>query len=301
MELMLAGILALGVFLMFVGSAFGKSSPSRVATVVGQYVRPRTLEEVEFDLPFTARVVRPALRVAAQAFSRYTPEQVIEGTRRKLDLAGNPFDLPVIEFIGVRVALMLLLALLSALGATLSEANAATVLLAAVGGGALGNYLPVLWLDIRRRERQSEIQTGLPDALDLLTVCVEAGLGLHAAMTQVAEKWNNQLSRAFGRALQEIRLGKPRQAALHDMADRAAVQELTSFVAAVIQAEQFGAEIARVLRVQSDMMRVIRRQRAQTKANQAAIKLLFPLVFFIFPAMFIVLLGPAVLRLMKGF
>jgi tight adherence protein C len=140
----------------------------------------------------------------------------------------------------------------------------------------------------------------MPDALDLLTICVEAGLGFDGAMSRVFEKWDNELSRAFGRVLREIQLGKLRREALRDMADRIGLAEMTSFVAAIIQSEQLGVSMARVLRIQSEQMRVKRRQIAEEKAQQAPIKMTFPMVLLIFPSILIVLLGPAALLLMQS-
>jgi len=139
----------------------------------------------------------------------------------------------------------------------------------------------------------------MPDALDLLTICVEAGLGLDAAMSKVAEKWDNELSQAFGRAIREIQLGKERREALRDMAERIGIPEMTSFVAALIQTETLGVSMAKVLRIQSEQMRLKRRQRAEEEAHKAPIKMLMPLVGLIFPTLFIILLTPAALRLMK--
>jgi len=144
------------------------------------------------------------------------------------------------------------------------------------------------------------MERALPDALDLLTISVEAGLGFDAAMAKVAEKSDNELSRAFARVNAEVRLGKLRRDALRDMAQRAGVQDISNFIAAVIQADQLGVSLSKVLRVQSEQMRVRRRQRAEELANQAPIKMLFPLVFLIFPSIFIVLLGPAVIQIQKS-
>jgi len=146
--------------------------------------------------------------------------------------------------------------------------------------------------------RKNSVIKSLPDALDLLTICVEAGLGFDQAMQKVAEKWEDELSRSFARVLHEVRLGKIRREALRDMAERLDVSDVTSFIAAVIQAEQLGVSIAKVLRIQSDQMRVRRRQRAEEKAHQAPVKMLFPMVFLIFPAIWVVLLGPAILQVM---
>jgi len=169
-----------------------------------------------------------------------------------------------------------------------------------VVGLAIGYLLPALWLRSKIQRRQDEVVKALPDALDLLTICVEAGLGFDAAMAKVAEKWDNELSRAFGRVIQEIRLGKLRRQALREMDHNLEVTDITSFVAAVIQADQLGVSMAKVMRIQSEQMRIRRRQRAEEKAHQAPVKMLFPLVFLIFPAIYIVLLGPAVLVVMDS-
>jgi tight adherence protein C len=165
---------------------------------------------------------------------------------------------------------------------------------------ALGYFLPVLWLGSKITRRQNEIVKQLPDALDLLTICVEAGLGFDQGVQKVVAKSDNELSRGFNRYLQEVRLGKIRREALQNMAKRMEVPDVTSFIAAIVQADQLGVSMAKILRIQSDQMRVRRRQRAEQKAHQAPIKMLFPMVFLIFPSIFIVLLGPAALLLMES-
>src|SRR5690606_3778858 len=172
-------------------------------------------------------------------------------------------------------------------------------LLYTVGGAALGYFFPLLWIRSKIRRRQENIQKALPDALDLLVICVDAGLGFDMAMGKVYEKWDNELAIAFGRVLREIQLGKQRREALRDMADRMDVPDVTSFVAAVVQADQLGVSMANILRVQSDQMRVKRRQRAQEKAHQAPVKMMIPMVLLIFPSIWIVLLGPAAIILVN--
>jgi len=195
----------------------------------------------------------------------------------------------------------ILLATLTFLLLTLTGQYLPKRFLATLVAGGLGFYLlPTLWLSSRIGKRQTEIVKALPDALDLLTISVEAGLGFDAAMSKVAEKWENELSLAFSRVIQEIQMGKLRREALRDMADRMEVTDVSSFVAAIIQADQLGVSIAKVLRIQSEQMRIRRRQRAEEKAHQAPVKMLFPMAFLIFPALFIVLLGPAVLVVMKS-
>jgi len=165
---------------------------------------------------------------------------------------------------------------------------------------AFGFFMPVIWLGSRIRSRQSEIVRALPDALDLLTICVEAGLGFDAAISKITEKWEDPLSMEFGRVIQEIQLGKLGREALRDMSDRMDVPDVTTFIAAVVQAQQLGVSMSKVLRIQSDQMRMRRRQRAEEKAHQAPVKMLFPMAFLIFPALFIVLLGPAVILIIES-
>jgi tight adherence protein C len=173
-------------------------------------------------------------------------------------------------------------------------------LLIAIPASVLGFYLPDLLLKTRIDRRQDEVRRSMPDALDLLTICVEAGLGLEAGMSKIHEKWDNEIGRAFGRVVREIQLGKVRREAMRDMSDRLGISEMTSFVAAIIQSEQLGVPMAQVLRIQSDQMRIKRRQLAEEKAHQAPIKMLLPMGIFIFPSICIVLMGPAILILMES-
>jgi tight adherence protein C len=173
-------------------------------------------------------------------------------------------------------------------------------ILGTVGGALLGYFLPALQLRSQVSRRQDSIVRSLPDALDLLTICVEAGLGFEQAMGEVYEKWDDELAMAFGRVLQEIQLGKRRGDALRDMSSRMEVPDVTSFVAALLQAEQLGVSIAKILRIQSDQMRVKRRQRAQEKAQQAPVKMMIPMVLLIFPSIWIALMGPSVIILLEA-
>jgi tight adherence protein C len=181
-----------------------------------------------------------------------------------------------------------------------SSPFALTSLLIIGGSVFIGFFLPNMLVDRRIRQRQGVVMNAMPDALDLLTICVEAGLGFDAAMKKVVEKWDNDLSTAFARVLQEIQLGKLRREALRDMSDRLGIAEMDSFVAAVVQSEQLGVSMSRVLRVQSDAMRIKRRQRAEENAQRAPVKMLLPMVFLIFPTIVIILLGPAVLQIVRS-
>jgi len=259
-----------------------------------------TLEEIELSLPFSQRIVLPLLNGIAQFMARFTPQRSLESARHNLELAGNPYNLTASQFWAARAAAAVVLGGLITLLMFVTKAPWTQRVLYPLLAIAIGFFLPVLWLSSQISRRKNSIIKALPDALDLLTVCVEAGLGFDAAMQKVTEKWKDDLAMAFGRVLQEIRLGKMRREALRDMADRMDVTDVTSFVAAIIQADQLGVSIAKVLRIQSDQMRVRRRQRAEEKAHQAPVKMLFPMVFLIFPSIYIVLLGPAILTFIGG-
>ncbi|MGH7463470.1 MAG: type II secretion system F family protein [Longimicrobiales bacterium] len=255
-----------------------------------------SLEEIEMSMPFSERVIAPMVRGAAEFVKRFTPERTLESTRHKLDLAGNPQNWSPAEFFGCRAILMVVLGGVAFLLFSIAGNEISTTLLVTVVSAGLGFFLPVLWLGSKIRTRQANIVKSLPDALDLLTVCVEAGLAFDQAMKKVTEKWDNELSLAMARVLQEIQVGRLRRDALRDMANRIELPDVTSFVAAIIQAETLGVSMAKILRIQSDQMRVRRRQRAEEKAHQASIKMLIPMVFLIFPSIWVVLLGPAILQ-----
>lgn len=258
-----------------------------------------SLEEVELSVGFKDRVIVPVFGRLANTLSRITPQSQLEGMRLQLERAGQTTD-PT-QFFLQRIMFTVILGVIGLiLGFQVMKSELLQGLAWTLGGAAFGYYLPVLLLRSRTRRRQDSIQKALPDALDLLVICVEAGLGLDQAMGKVYEKWDNELSLAFGRVLREIQLGKQRKVALKDMADRLDVPDVNSFVAAIIQAEQLGVSMSKILRVQSDQMRVKRRQRAQEKAQQAPVKMMFPLVLLIFPSIWIVLLGPALLQLMES-
>ena len=261
---------------------------------------PATLEEIELSLPFSQRVVVPLLNNIAQFVARFTPQRSLESARHSLELAGNPYNLTPSQFWALRAAAAVILGVLIAVLMFVTNAAWTQRILYPIIAAALGFFLPVLWLSSQVSRRKNSVIKSLPEALDLLTVCVEAGLGFDAAMKKITEKWKDDLAMAFGRVLREISLGKLRREALRDMAGRMDVPDVTSFVAAIIQADQLGVSIAKVLRIQSDQMRVRRRQRAEEKAHQAPIKMLFPMVFLIFPSLYLVLLGPAVLQVIQG-
>lgn len=299
MDLFLA--LLLGTSVMFVFAGLGLSArPSQVQARLQTYgTRPRTLSEIELETPFSERILLPTLRGMAKFVARFTPQHSIDEARHKLDLAGNPNNWAVADFLGVRGLSAIIIATLTLVALFFAKTAFAQLILFTGIACFLGFYLPMFWLNFKIRSRQHEIQMELPDALDLLTISVEAGLGFDAAVAKVVEKWDNELGRAFGRVNQEIRVGKLRRQALRDMAERIEVPDVSTFIAAIVQADQLGVSISKVLRIQSEQMRVKRRQRAEAEAARAPIKMLFPLVFLVFPSLFIVLLGPAMLIIMK--
>jgi tight adherence protein C len=202
------------------------------------------------------------------------------------------------DFVALRYAATLALILIGGLLGLLTHVPVNVAVGAAVGA-VLGLYAPTLWLRGRVNNRRQEIQSALPDALDLLVVCVEAGLSFDSAMGRVAEKLENAMGEEFSRVIQEVRIGRPRLEALDDLGRRAGVEDLNSFVQAVIQSEQLGSGIAKMLRIQSEEMRQKRVLRAQEKGARASLKMLLPMVTCIFPTLWVILLGPAALLAFK--
>jgi len=260
------------------------------------------LEEIELSQPLSERVIFPVARKLGELALRFTPQNALQETAQKLEQAGSPRGIdPTIfwasRFVAAVVLAGILLFVFSMATIDWTWGRKITIVFIFT---VLGFYLPELLIRSKIQRRQKDIRKALPDALDLLTICVEAGLGFDGAMSKVFEKWDNELSRAFGRVLREIQLGKLRREALRDMAERIGIPEMTSFVAAIIQSEQLGVSMARVLRIQSDQMRVKRRQAAEEEAQKAPIKMLFPMALLIFPSILIILLGPAALMLMQS-
>ena len=265
----------------------------------GEREMPSSLQDIELQLSFRDRILLPIARRLADLTVKFTPEKQLEDARRLIDLSGLP--MAPATFFAMRIGLTLLLTLgafvvFFVMSTSTDRSNA---ILYTIGAAILGYFFPSMWIRAKITRRQQGIVRALPDALDLLVICVEAGLGFDAAMGKVYEKWDNDLAIAFGRVLREIQLGKQRREALRDMANRMEVPDVTSFIAAIIQADQLGVSMAKILRVQSDQMRVKRRQRAQEKAHQAPVKMMIPMVFLIFPSIWIVLLGPSAIVLLN--
>jgi tight adherence protein C len=257
-----------------------------------------SLEEIELSQPFSERVIVPVVRRIGEFSARFTPQKAIQDTARKLELAGNPWPIDAATFLAIRFILAVVLAGFLIAVVLISPPSNPSDNFMYIGGAAFaGFYLPHLMLTSRITRRQKEIRKAMPDALDLLTICVEAGLGFDAAMSKVSEKWENELSLAFARVIREVQLGKVRREALKDMSDRLGIPEMTSFVAAIIQSELLGVSMAKVLRIQSDQMRVKRRQRAEEEAHKAPVKMIIPMALLIFPSIMIIILTPAVIQI----
>ena len=259
-----------------------------------------SLEEIELSQRFYERIILPIFNSVGQLASRFTPQATLESARARLETAGNPMSMDPSFFLAMRFVL----AVVFGGGLFLVFAISGRNWLQGLGISALfmgiGYMFPSMWLSSRIGARQKSVFRAMPDALDLLTICVEAGLGFDSAMKKVHEKWEDELALEFGRVLQEISLGKLRREALKDMGERLQVSELTSFIAAVIQSEQLGVSMAKVLRIQSDQMRVRRRQMAEEEAHRAPIKMIFPIALLIFPSILMILLGPAAMLLLTS-
>jgi tight adherence protein C len=300
--LLLAAVAGFGVLLFFLGLSRTPSSNTsqtvaqRLAVYGGE--KPLTVEEIELQRPFSERVLRPAIERLGSLLSRSTPQKARQDLLNRLELAGRPGNLTPEDFAAVRLVAAAVLAAVGLLIGLLL-ANPVYLVISLVAGTILGYYLPVIWLKQKVDARRTEVQKGLPDALDLLVICVDAGLGFDAALARVTDKYKNALSELLSKALREVSLGRPRLEALDEMGRSSGVDDLHNFIQAVIQSEQFGTGIGKILRIQADEMRRRRRQRAQEKGAQATLKMMLPMVGCIFPTLWIVLLGPAVLILMR--
>lgn len=262
-----------------------------------------SLEDIELQQPFMERVIVPMMKRLGEISTRFTPEKLLQETTLKLELAGNPGRIDASTFLATRFVgagvfggLLLLISNLPSVNWPLGR-----IILVVGIFTVLGFFFPQMWLSSRITRRQTEVRKALPDALDLLTICVEAGLGFEAAMSKVAEKWENELSLMFGRCIREIQLGKTQREALRDMADRIGLAELTSFVAAVIQSQMLGVSMAKVLRIQSDQMRLKRRQFAEELAHKAPVKMIIPMALLTFPSIMIILMAPAAFQIAGAF
>ncbi len=254
---------------------------------------------VNLEEPFLIRIFKPLISKVSKLANKLAPQQMRQQTELLLQLAGHPGKLSANEFLTIKFAINLGLPTLAYF--TLARANPASGLMIVVASFILGLIMPDFILKRQVTARQQKIADGLPDNLDLLTVSVEAGLGFDQALLKVVEKTTGPLADEFKHMLHEMRIGKPRRDALRELAVRTGVDDLQTFVAAVVQADQLGVSIGNVLRIQSQQLRQKRRLSAEEKAQKAPVKMLIPMILFIFPSLFIILLGPGVLQMIDNF
>jgi tight adherence protein C len=304
LPIIIAGVAAVAILLIVVSLA-GSSpvDPVQARLVQLGTMQAKNLEELELQQPFLERTLRPlALRLSGR-MSRMQSASFSDKTEKRLALAGNPGGLRVADWLGIKavgaivggVLFFLLFFILNPLKFPIFLS------LALIPAGVIFGYIaPEFWLGRRVKARQKAVLLMIPDALDLLTISVRAGLGFDAALGKVVEKLQGPLTEEFRRALAEVRVGKARRDALRDIIPRTEVVPLTNFIGAIIQAEQLGVSISKVLQVQSEQLRIERRQRAEEQAAKAPIKMLFPLVGCIFPSLFIVILGPAIILIVQN-
>jgi tight adherence protein C len=296
-------LVAFASFAYFAYNFLGPSPQERTIIRRAIAIRPAKMdalavEDEEMSLPFSQRVLAPLTNALRGQALRYTPVGLRRRTEDKLLRAGRPMEvgtLFAIRFLGFGIAVVFGL-LLSMMVPSIDPGKK---LLVVFGAAAVGLILPETWLNGKVAKRRADIQSALPDVLDLLCISVEAGLGFDAAIQKVAEKFKGPIGEEFQEYIKEVKLGRSRVEALRGLSRRTDLDDLRSFVASLVQAEQLGISLANILRLQSEQMRYRRRQRAQEQAMKVPIKMLFPLAFFILPTIFIVLFAPVGIHLME--
>jgi tight adherence protein C len=300
MTLLIIGVvlvmLAIGVVVVAVSIGSTESTGvARSLELLNQ--KPNTREVSKSDLGLQDRLLGPLLDRLRGIATRLSPAGTGGRMARSLDRAGNPPSWTVERLMGAKSLCMIAGALLPLLflGFTV------TGLLVALGAAAFGFWLPDLLVYNLGVKRQTELSRGLADALDMLTVCVEAGQGFDAAILQVARSVTGPIAGEFARVLSEIQIGKSRAEAFSSLGERSSAPEIQTFVSTLVQADRLGLPVAVVLREQTKEMRVVRRQKAEEKAQKVTVKILFPLLLCIFPALFIVIIGPGAIQIMNSF
>lgn len=293
------GALLVGLAVLLAIVLTGKAQPSGVArslALIEHGLRPEEVAKNELGL--VDRLARPALGLTRRLAKSISPRGATTRLTRMLDVAGNPPTWTVERLLGVKGALMLLLGVL---GLAMFGGLSLQGLLAAAALGAAGFFVPDLLVYNTGVKRQDQLRRGLADALDMLTVCVEAGQSFDGALQQVSRSVTGPVAGEFTRVLQEIQIGRPRGEAFGSMAARTSVPEVKTFVTALVQADRLGLPIGAVLREQAKQMRLVRKQRAEEQAQKVTVKILFPLMLCILPALFIVIIGPGGIRIMDTF
>lgn len=298
---LIAIFVAITVVLATVGVLTGeRAQVSRSMEALRRMDVPADMQ-AELDRPFDERVLDPARERMLRLGRRLTPQGQLDKIAARLETAGSPEGWDVNRVLSVKVLAGLVGLLLGLTLPVVLGAGAKVVIGFVIGLGALGYFAPDLVIYQIGYNRKEQIRRELPDALDLLTITVEAGLAFDAAVTQVARNTEGPLAHEFFRVLQEIQLGRSRGQALEQMAQRIKVEELDVFVSAVVQADSLGIPIAQVLRVQAKEMRLKRSQRAEEAAQKVPVKILFPLIFCILPSLFVIVIGPAAVSIIRNF
>lgn len=287
------GLVAVGAF-----DNEARGMHKSLAVVEAFTAAPKALQQ-ELDPPFRDRVLTPLLDRFVRIGRKLTPSDHAERIRHKLDLAGNPPGWTVDRVTALKVVGAGSLLLVSTFYSLILDLAVVQNVLLVVCASLLGYYLPNLLLYNAAVKRTDRIRKNFPDAMDLLTISVEAGLGFDAALAQVARNTDGPLADEFSRALQEMQIGRGRSEALRSLGERTTLEEMRGFVSAMVQADAFGIPVGQVLRVQSSEIRLKRRQRAEEQAQKLPVKILFPLMFCILPCLFLVVLGPAAIT-MRG-
>ena len=294
----IALLVALSVWLLWLGIVT-LQRPDELTVRAASLAAQTMNEEVEGAQSPLRETLNTAFLRLLHTLGQFGPKQNLQEIQQMLDEAGNPARMTALDYLGLRIFSTFVMFVLSFF--IFSKQHSSNAWLLILTFTLMGYMLPRFWLRRRIKKRQKAILHALPDAIDMLTIGVEAGLSFEASMLKVSTQWDNELTHAFRRAVTEIRLGTPRAVALQHMADRSGVQELRTFVAILNQSVQLGISIANVLRSQAEDMRQQRRLRAEELAHQATVKMVFPLVFLIFPALFVVILGPAISIFMNLF
>ncbi len=269
---------------------------------LGQVIPTEEMQDTrqkELKKPLSERILLPILGKISGMVGRLLPSGLISSLEPRFVQAGSPGNLSVNEILGIKTILAAALPGLIYLFDIGGGRGVFSLVLLMFIGLVIGWKMPDFYLAKIAADRKKLLEKTFPDILDLLTVSVEAGLGFDGAMAKVVEKDSGLVAMEFKRVLQEIKMGKTRREALRDLADRSAVEDINSFVNAMIQSDQLGLSIARTLRNQSELMRRKRRQRVEERAMKAPVKMLIPLVVFIFPTIFLILLGPALIQLVE--
>ena len=297
------GVLLVLLAIALIGSALSTSTDSGVsrslAVLEAMTNAPKELNQ-ELEKSFGERVLAPLQARAVGVGRRISGADTAERIRRKLDLAGNPAGWTVDRVLSGKVV-GAVAGLVGGLVFQLMLTSPAIKIIVVIGCVVVGFFAPNLYLYQKSHERAERLQRDLPDAIDLLTISVESGLGFDAALQQVARNTEGPLAEELSRVMREMQIGQGRADALRAMGERTSVGDLRTFVGAMVQADSFGIPVAQVLRVQSAEMRVKRRQRAEEKAQQVPVKITVPLIFCILPTLFIAVMGPAVLSIMDSF